>query len=129
MTPTPRLACSALLSCTSQAGVWQQCSRGLCLTWLTLRRFDALQLLLPAILQDVYERLTHLCSSTRRSVLVLAATGMLSAATLMQLSSSGHGVGITLHGKFTILSLSGALLQVRWPSWAQRRSQLSLARI
>jgi hypothetical protein len=44
---------------------------------------------------------------------VLAASGLLSAATLMQLSEGGQGTAVELTGSFTILSISGALLQVR----------------
>jgi hypothetical protein len=66
-----------------------------------------------ACVQDVYEKLRDLSRSYRRSLVVLAASGLLSAATLMQLKEGGQGAGVTLTGSFTILSISGALLQVR----------------
>jgi hypothetical protein len=70
--------------------------------------------MLIELLQDVYEKLRELSRAYRRSLVVLAASGLLSAATLMQLNEGGQGSGVTLKGSFTILSISGALLQVPW---------------
>lgn len=63
----------------------------------------------------MYAKLREFSRTHRRSLVVLAASGLLSSATLMQLSDSssgGSGSGVTLSGSFTVLSISGALLQV-----------------
>eukprot|EP00798_Chlamydomonas_sp_ICE-L_P002774 gene2774-12651_t len=67
--------------------------------------------------EDVVERLKEVSKSYGRSLCLLAATGTLSTATLMQVGPDGEGVGHTLktNGVFTVLSISGAVLQGMGP--------------
>ncbi|KAF6254311.1 hypothetical protein COO60DRAFT_1627940 [Scenedesmus sp. NREL 46B-D3] len=83
------------------------------------------QVVMVARGEDVYEKLRDLSRSYRRSLVVLAASGLLSAATLMQLSEGGQGTAVTLSGSFTILSISGALLQSAEPNAAASSSSSS----
>lgn len=60
--------------------------------------------------EDVVEKLKSFAVSHKRSLCILAACGSLSTATLMQVGPGGQGVGVTLTGQFTVLSISGAIL-------------------
>ncbi|GMH35109.1 hypothetical protein BSKO_02977 [Bryopsis sp. KO-2023] len=60
--------------------------------------------------EDIVEKLRSFSMTYKRSLCILAASGALSSATLMQVGQGGHGVGVTLAGQFTVLSISGAVL-------------------
>lgn len=61
--------------------------------------------------EDVLYKLKELSQAYNRSLVILASTGILSSATLMQIGAQGQGVGVVMEGQLTILSLSGAVLQ------------------
>ncbi|CAD7698669.1 unnamed protein product [Ostreobium quekettii] len=61
--------------------------------------------------EDVVEKLKAFAAAHKKSVCILAACGSLSTATLMQVGQGGQGVGVTLRGQFTVLSISGAILE------------------
>ena len=63
-------------------------------------------------LQDVRQKLIDLSSTEWRNLVIQAATGVLSSATLLQPGGAEQGLGVELTGDMTILALSGAMLQV-----------------